>query len=397
MVLRDRNHPSVIFWSIGNEIPERGHPEGAEIARQMAAYVKQIDSSRLITSAVNSVGPDKDPYFATLDVCGYNYAVDNYVSDHKRLPGRIIVSTESFPLEAFEYWMAVKDNPWVIGDFVWTGYDYLGEASIGWLGYPHEGSFFPWTHAYCGDIDICGFKRPQSFYRDILWENGQQVSIFVRPPVPSFPVNPKKEKWSKWEWQDVVARWNWDGYEGKDMDIEVYSTCPEVELFLNEISLGRKENNRRNKWITTWRAPYKPGTLSAKVYEGISAVATCDLKTAGDPEKIVLTADRSAIKANGQDLSFITVELLDTNGIRNPTAENLIHFEIEGPGSIIAVGSSRPMGTESFKRDDRKAWQGRCLAIVRAGKDQGIIKLKATADGLSSAETEISTYTENGQ
>ena len=395
MVLRDRNHPSIFLWSIGNEIPERGKPEGAAIARQLVDYIKKLDSSRLITSAVNSVTLDKDPYFSTLDVCGYNYAIDNYVSDHKRLPERIIISTESFPLEAFDYWMAVKDYPWVIGDFVWTGYDYLGEASIGWLGYPHEGSFYPWTHAFCGDIDICGYKRPQSYYRDVLWKNEKQVSIFVKPPIPSFPLNPKKEIWSKWEWQDVVASWNWQGYEGSLLNIEVYSSCPEVELFHNQISLGRKKTNRGNKWIATWQIPYESGRLSAKGYDGLSVVAICELKTADKPVKITMLADRTSIKADGQDLSYITVELWDLNGVRNPVAENLVNFEIEGPGSIIAVGSSNPMGTESFKQPLRNAYQGRCQVIIKSEKTPGDIKLKALSDGLSSAEIVIASVNVN--
>lgn len=390
MVLRDRNHPSVVLWSIGNEIPERGKPEGYKLAQLLGDYVKQLDPSRMITSAVNSVTLDKDPYFATLDVSGYNYALDNYVKDHKRLPDRIIVSTESFPLEAFEYWMAAVDFPWVIGDFVWTGYDYLGEASIGWLGYPHEGSFFPWTHAYCGDIDICGFKRAPSYYRDVLWGDGNEVFIFVKPPVPSFPLNQKKEIWSKWEWQDVVAGWNWEGSEGKALNIEVYCSSPEVELFLNQKSLGRKKTNRENKWIAAYQVPYEPGILSAKGYNGSTEVTSWELKTAEEPLKIALTADRTSIKADGQDLSYIIVELLDVNGVRNPVATNLVNFEIEGPGTIVAVGSSNPMGSESFQQPLRRAWQGRCLVVVKAGKTPGDIKLKASSDGLEQAEIVIS-------
>jgi len=395
MVLRDRNHPSIVLWSIGNEIPERGRPEGAALARELVEYVKQLDPTRMVTAAVNSVTLDKDPYFAALDVCGYNYAIDNYVKDHKRLPDRIIVAAESYPLEAFEYWMAVKDYPWVIGDFVWTGYDYLGEASIGWLGYPHEGSFFPWTHAYCGDIDICGFKRPPSYYRDVLWGDGKQISLFVRPPVPTFPLNPKKELWSKWEWQDVVARWNWEGYEGTALTIEVYSSCPEVELFLNQKSLGRKSANRGNKWIATYQVPYEPGVLSVKGYNGTAEVASSGLKTATEPVKIALSADRSPIKADGQDLSYITVELLDAADTRNPLASNLINFEIEGPGTIVAVGSSNPMGTESFKQPVRKAYQGRCLVIVKSGTTPGDIRLKASSEGLPQAEIMISSVALN--
>lgn len=390
MVRRDRNHPSIILWSIGNEIPERGKPEGAELAKLQGDFIKKLDPSRMITSAVNSLNPDKDPYFATLDVCGYNYATANYVSDHKRLPERIILSTESYPLEAFDYWMAVKDYPWVIGDFVWTSFDYLGEASIGWLGYPHNRSFYPWTHAFCGDIDICGFKRPQSFYRDALWENGKQVSIFVKPPVPSFPLNPEKASWSKWEWQDVVAKWNWEGYEGKTMNIEVYSSCSEVELFLNKKSLGKKKTNRDTKWIARWDVRYEPGILSAKGYDGSAETASSELKTAGKPVKIKLTADRDSISGDGQDLSYVTFELLDSEGVINTVSEELIKFEIEGPGLIQAVGSSNPMGTESFKQPQRKAYQGKCLVILKAGKEKGNIVLKASSDGIGSSEISIS-------
>jgi beta-galactosidase len=390
MILRDRNHPSVIMWSIGNEVPERGKPEGAALAKEMVSFVKTLDPTRMVTSAVNSVTEDKDPYFSSLDVCGYNYAEDKYVSDHKRIPSRIMYGSESFPLEAYKYWMAAVDNKWVLGDFVWTGFDYLGESSIGWLGYPHEGSFYPWTHAFCGDIDICGFKRPQSYYRDVLWNDARSVSVFVKPPVPSFPLNPKKAQWSKWEWQDVVSSWNWEGSEGKILTVEVYSSCPETELFLNNKSLGRKKTDRSTEWIARWEVPYEPGVLSAKGYTGKDEAIIAELKTADKPAKIKLTADRQAIKADGQDLSYITVELLDNNGVRNPEADNLVNFSIEGPGTILSVGSSNPMGTESFKKPYRKAWQGRCLVVVRGGKVAGEIRLKAVSPGLEGDEILIS-------
>lgn len=175
MVLRDRNHPSVIMWSIGNEIPERGDPEGVQRSQKIGGYIRMFDPTRPVTSAVNGLNEGKDPFFATLDLAGYNYAIGGdhwkqalYEIDHKRVPDRIIYCAESYPLEAFGSWMVVLDYPYVFGDFVRTGFDYLGEASIGWLGYWQHRDFYPRNHAFCGDIDICGFKRPQSFYRDVL-------------------------------------------------------------------------------------------------------------------------------------------------------------------------------------------------------------------------------------
>lgn len=392
MILRDRNHPSIIMWSTGNEIPERGEPEGVKTSQMLAEFVRDLDPTRPVTSAVNGLRPDKDPYFATLDIAGYNYSFGGdhgkqsiFEIDHNRLPNRIIYCSESYPLVAFGAWMDVIDYPYVIGDFVWTGFDYLGEASIGWLGYPHEGSFYPWNHAFCGDIDICGFKRPQSYYRNVLWNAGQQVSIFVKPPKPSFKTNPGKKDWSKWEWQDVVAEWNWGGYENQPLEVEVYCAFETVELFLNGESLGKKETNRGTQWIAKWEVPYKPGILKAVAYEGTKEAGSRELVTAEDPNNIRLSADRAKIKADGQDLSYITVDLLDSNDRRHPKAENLIRFEIEGPGSIIAVASSNPMSVESYQQPKRKAYKGRCLVIVKSTRESGNIIIKASSTGLQSA------------
>jgi len=391
MLQRDRNHPSVIMWSIGNEIPGRTKPEVIKLAQELADFVRHEEPTRPVTSAVNDLRPEQDPYFKALDVAGYNYAANGdrqkqslYEFDHNRVPNRIMVGTESYPLEAFDAWMNVLDHPYVIGDFVWTAFDYLGEASIGWRGYWQEHNFYPWNLAYCGDVDICGWKRPQSFYRDALWKENQ-ISIFVKPPRPSFEPNPKRQPWSKWHWNDVVASWNWTGLEKKALEVTVYSSCAEVELYLNGKSLGRKPTNRQTAYLTTWSVPYEPGALKAVGLVAGKQVGEVELATAGLPTHIKLTPDRRRIAANGQDLSYINVELLDERGRRNPTAENQINFSVSGEGSIVAVGNANPVSVESYQQPRRKAWQGRCLLIVKSNRKAGPVKIVASSRGVRSA------------
>jgi beta-galactosidase len=220
----------------------------------------------------------------------------------------------------------------------------------------------------------------------VLWEVGDQLSIFVTPPKPSFPVKENRASWSKWHWHDHVAEWNWEGYENQPIEVNVYSGHEKVELFLNGKSLGIKVTNQENKFIASWQVPYQTGELKAVGYEGEVVKATHILQSAQSPVQLKLTADRSEIQSNGQDLSFITVEVLDENGIRNPLAENLLNFEISGPGKIVAVASSNPMSTESFQQPHRKAWKGRCLVIVKSDKEAGNVILKAKSEGLSDSK-----------
>jgi beta-galactosidase len=385
MVRRDFNHPSVIMWSIGNEIPERGSKNGLMTARKLAGLIRELDSTRPVTEAVNGTKrwDDMDDYFANLDVAGYNYQQQRYVPDHAKHPGRVMYASESFPIHAFEFWMAVLDHPWVIGDFVWTGHDYLGEASIGWHSF--QGGGYPWTVAYCGDLDICGFKRAQSYYRDILWETGSRISVFVHSPEPTFG----ERKRVLWGWDDVHASWNWPGREGEEMKVDVYSGCERVQLLLNGKELGEKATSRETKFKGSWTVPYEPGTLRAVGFDGGREVAAWTLKTAGEPAKISLRAEKPAIAAGGQDLCYVIVQVLDADGNRQPRGENLVRFSIEGPGTIAGVGNGNPVSVESFQSGERKAFEGRLIAVVRSGKKAGEVKLTAESDGLESDSVKI--------
>ncbi|MDP5229136.1 MAG: DUF4982 domain-containing protein [Cellulophaga sp.] len=396
MILKDRNHPSIILWSIGNEIPERGTAKGVETAQMIGDYMRSLDPTRPITAAVNGLAPDKDPYFAALDVSGYNYAVGGdhnketiYQDDHERVPTRIMYGAESYPLEAFGSWMDVLQYPYVIGDFVWTAWDYIGEAGIGWMGYPQKSNFYPWNLAYNGDFDICGWKRPQSYYRDALWKENQ-LAVFVKSPEPSFPdANEDLADWSKWHWDDVVEHWNWEEHNGKVLDVDVYSSCSIVELFLNGKSLGKKPTNKTTEFKTSFKVPYTPGVLKAVGYDGRKAVKTIELKTASAPNTLNAIADRSTIKSNGQDLSYVTIELLDENGTRNFKSEDLLDFKIEGPGEIVSVANANPRSIESYTLNQRKAWRGRCMVVVKSTKQEGVIKLNISSEKLQSTILEI--------
>ena len=397
MVYRDRNHPSIIIWSIGNEVKERdGYGDGYEISRRLAEHVRAVDPTRPVTAAIcdswhGEAWELMDPSFATLDIGGYNYQWKQYRPDHARLPGRIIMGTESFPLEAFENWQAVEEMPAVIGDFVWTSQDYLGESGIGRVHFEDENFPFlggyPWHHANCGDLDLCGFKRPQSYYRDMLWQADPHVYIAVHPNYP----DGKTPSVTLWGWHDVRQSWNWQGQEGKVFKVEVYSNCEEVELFLDDHSVGCKPCSRAERFRADFELPYQPGTLRAAGYVSGKPVAEQVLATTGQPAQIRLTPDRATIKADGFDLCYITVEVLDEAERLHPTSDNNIYFTVKGAGKILAVGNSNPSSEELYVGNQRKVYRGRALVVVKSTDEAGDIRLTAQADGLDGAEVFIKT------
>jgi beta-galactosidase len=396
MVLRDRNHPSIVVWSIGNEVLERdGRSNGAAIARALAEKVRGLDPTRPVTSAICGVWDkshtwvDTDPVFATLDIGGYNYQWREYRSDHERHPERVMFGTETFPLEAFDNWMSVLELPYVVGDFVWTSMDYLGESGIGRVHFDENSKMFlgeyPWHQAYCGDIDLAGFKRPQSYYRDVVWGNGAKLYIAVHNPVPEG----KKPIITLWGWPDVDANWTWPGMDLRTFKVEVYSACEKVELFLNGRSLGTQPATKAEKFIASFTVPYEPGELKAVGYDGDLLVAQTALITAGEPAAIRLSPEQETIQAGG-DLGYVTVEVVDEKGCMNPTADTNIFFTVQGAGEIAAVGSGNPTSAEPYRGNQRSAYRGRCVVVVRSTGQPGEIRLRAQADGLDPAEVVIS-------
>jgi beta-galactosidase len=396
MVLRDRNHPSVILWSIGNEINERADTSGFRIAKNLVDLVHQLDNSRPVTEAICSFWEPENkgktwqstvPSFALLDVGGYNYMWREYIADHQKFPQRIMVGTESLPKEALENWNLVEKNPYVIGDFVWTAVDYTGETAIGHTILSNRKDSFsfgwPWYNAWCGDIDIIGYKKPQMYYRDVVWRNSP-VELAVHRPVP----DGLQEIVSMWGWPDELKSWTWPGQEGKSMQVRVFSRAPMVRLELNGKVVEEKQI-ADTSITAVFDIPYQPGTLKAIALEKNTVVGTTAVQTVTGTKHLRLTADRNRIRTDRNDLAYVTVEVVDAAGNIDPTAEVPVHFSVAGSGGLLAVGSADPVDMSSFRLPVKKTFRGRCLAIVRPFEKAGVIKVKVWADGVKETELAI--------
>jgi beta-galactosidase len=396
-ILRDRNHPSVIMWSIGNEISERVDTSGLRITRQLVDAVRRLDPTRPVTEALcqywepsnsGKKWSDTAPVFALLDVGGYNYLMSEYESDHKLYPNRVMQGTESFPGEALENWNLVEKHPYIIGDFVWTAIDYLGEASIGHSTYDKikKSQFFvgwPWYNSWCGDIDIIGNKKPQSYYRDIVWRRSP-IAMAVHEPITDGLI----ENTSKWGWPNELQSWTWPGAEGKSLMIRVFSRAPMVRLFLNGKIVGEQEIKEGN--ITAvFNVSYEPGSMKGVNVENGKETDSIEFKTTGLPKHIRLTADRNRINGSRNDLSYVMVEVVDENDHVVPTAVIPIQFSITGVGGIAAIGNADPTDLSSFQKPERKTFRGKCLVIIRPEEKSGTINLRAKANGLSEAQIAI--------
>ena len=398
MVLRDRNHPSVIIWSIGNEINERADSSGLVITKNLSKMIKALDTTRPITSAIcefwdikGKPWEDTSAAFDLLDVGGYNYQWRRYESDHEKSPKRMMIGTESTAKDALKSWLMVEKHPYVLGDFVWTSMDYLGESGIGHAITSKEGKSqfspgWPWYNAYCGDIDICGFKKPQSYFRDVVWKISN-LEMAVHAPIPAG----MKEVVSYWGWPDEQQSWNWTGQEGSKMQVSVYSNYPEIRLELNGKTIEAKTLSVDTTLTTTFEVPYEAGELKAIGLKDGKEMETKILKTTGKAAQIRLTADRSSINASRNDLSYVTVEILDEAGMLVPDAQPQVQFKVEGNGEIAAVENGNPSDMKSFRSPQVSSFKGRSLVILRPTGTAGQIKLKAESAGLTGTEITVQT------
>lgn len=431
-ILRDRNHPSIVMWSIGNELPEQGGlSRGYETSAKLAEATRKLDSTRPVCGALcsfftglddkdtaqfwqslreelsssgggfsnldgkfgRSIWHDRTEAFcAPWDVVGYNYLDYHYEAAGKLFPNRVICCTESKPGQMESYWHNVEKYPYLIGDFVWTSMDYMGEAGIGKTLYvdPTQAETaaramhnapYPWRTAGCGDFDLCGFERPQLAYRRILWGSNETYIACHNPKNIE-----KIELLGRYGWSDCANSWSWPVCDGSPIKVEVYSSAQEVELIINRFSLGRKPV-QHNKVL--FETKYHYGELTAISYNGNTEVSRDTLRSAGAPAGIKISADKTVLAATGQSLCFAVVEVVDKFGNLIPYAEVNMTAVVEGNAHLQAFGSARPVTEENYTNGIACSYHGKLLAVVRADDQVGSAVLKVNAEGLSGAELNL--------
>jgi len=436
MIDKDYNHPCVIFYSMGNEISETALLKGVEFSKVIVAKARELDNTRLITIGVNlqlnqmnyqgrshysesgidskkqqgekkrreittsayvntimnvmkpldfifltqkSVDLATRDAFQYFDVAGYNYGAVRYVLDGKLHPERVIVGSETYPSDIYENWQLVEKLPYLIGDFQWAGWDYLGEAGCGMWEYgKKKGALYkdyPCILAEQGLIDITGYITARAHYNRVVWGLEQKPYICVRP------VNHAGERPSKsvWRQTDAIASWSWGGCEGKLATIEVFCNGDRVELLLNGKSLGKK---KVRKMKALFKIKYALGTLEAIAYDvqGIE-LSRSSLRSADATTQLAIALDKTVLRGDGKDLVFLTIEISDNQGNLKMLEDRMVTVTLEGAGSLQGFGSARPFTEESFTDNEHITYYGRALAVIRAGQESGIVKVTVTADG----------------
>lgn len=444
MVEKDYNHPSVIFYSIGNEIPEFGRSDGARIARSLSNKIRELDDSRFITCGVNGLmsnlyrikellgenaGPSEDSEGAkealeinslmtsmgelmkggqqhpeivkstleameALDVAGYNYAEGRYCSDAEQFTNWISVGTETFPKDLAGNWKLVMENSNVLGDYSWTAWDYLGEAGIGKNHWQPElngvgngmGEAYPYIAAYCGDFGLTGIRRPQSYYREIVIGKRKEPYIAVQNP----DTYGKEIFVTPWSWFPVVPTWTFPGCEGKKTAVEVYSNAQEVELFLNGTSMGRKKVPQETTSeilanLVTFEIPYEMGKLEAVAYEAGRISGSCELVTAED--EVMLRAEPEA-EWEGRELVYIPIGFYDKHNILHTQMERKVSVQVSGAGELYGLGTGNPITQESYKETVCTTYLGAALAVIRV-RGKGKITVAVSSEGYETVNIEF--------
>ncbi|WP_106401071.1 glycoside hydrolase family 2 TIM barrel-domain containing protein [Actinocorallia populi] len=431
MVAKDFNHPSVVFYSIGNEIPEVGSTVGAAWGRRLAEKVRSLDGTRYVTNGINNmlavlpevmkarqqakaadegagintvmadagdmmnmvsasemVTERTAESYAVLDVAGMNYSESRYALDKDLFPGRIIVGTETFSTHIEGNWKLVEQYDHVIGDFTWTGWDYLGEVGIGRPQYltpenprPVHVGPYPYLLAGCGDLDITGHRRPVSYYREIVFGLRSEPYVAVRRP------EHHGKTWgaSPWAWSDAVSSWTWPGSEGAPIAVEVYGDADEVELLVNGSSLGRRPTGREQAFRTEFETVYEPGELVAIAYRDGTESGRHLVRSAEGPVRLRAEADRQAITTANGDLAYVTFTLTDAAGTVHTAANRPVRVEVSGDGVLAGFGSAAPATEERFDATEHRTYEGRALAVLRP-TGAGKIRLLASASDCEPVE-----------
>jgi beta-galactosidase len=413
MILRDRNHPSIVLWDIGNEVPAIFEDSTvAAYASKMVQEVHSLDGTRPVTIASRLWPKEQDLSTAEIswsaqDIVGSNYAIGSHIKRHEQFPNRVLLSTESFA--PFGEWQAVLKNTYLIGDFIWTAQDYLGEVGVGrWfligdatepvdkadpkkpgeIRYFGQGSdkLYPWHGAPCGLVDILGFAKPIAKNRNVLWQTGQvKLGMAVLQP-ESDTVKVKLFPWGGFPSWDS---WTWPGWEGKPMQVEVYSTYLKTRLYLNDKLVAEQDMSNGK---TTYKVNYEPGVLKAVALNNENKeVESTQFATSGDAAGICLKPDCSSIAADGQDLSFVRVEVVDKAGRLQPNADAQIHFNLTGPGTIAGLGNANLKDETPYQGMDCRVYRGVALVVLRSSHQAGSLYLRAEAQGLASAKVHIAT------
>ena len=395
LILRDRNHPSIIMWSIGNEVDYPNDPYThpilnteanpqtfakfsetlphadrlGEVARQLVAVIKNLDNSRPVTAGLASaVMSNETGYADALDVAGYNYQESLYAGDHLKYTKRPLYGSENGM--TLDMWNYVADNDYVMGQFLWTGFEYLGEAGR-----------YPVRSNTAGVIDLAGNKKPEFYFRQSLWSD--KPMVFIGTADKSI----KSGRENLWSHKRVEPLWNWE--ERKTISVNVFSNCEEVELFLNDRYLGREKMADFQNRTITWDVPFEKGTLKAVARNSGKPVAEYELKTTGSVAKIVAFCNEKSIKADKTDLAYIFVTLCDEAGNTVYSADNEVTCEIDGPVRLLGLEDSNPSNTENYKDNKQHAYHGKLLIYLQSLEKTGNVKITLSSPGLETCNIEL--------